>query len=96
MVNVDVTLPLEFELSQNYPNPFNPSTTIKFAIPEATMVTLNVFNALGEEVALLVDGFMESGIHEVNFDAVGLNSGMYFYRLQAGDFNQVKKMTLLK
>ena len=60
------------------------------------MVTLNVFNALGEEVALLVDGFIESGIHQVNFDAVGLNSGMYFYRIQAGDFTQVKKMTFLK
>ena len=96
VVNVDVTNPVEFELSQNYPNPFNPSTTIKFAIPEATLVTLKVFNALGEEVALLVDRIMESGIHEVNFEAVGLNSGMYFYRIQAGDFTQVKKMTLLK
>ena len=96
VVNVDVTNPVEFELSQNYPNPFNPSTTIKFAIPEAAMVTLAVYNTLGEEVALLVDRFMESGIHEVNFEAVGLNSGMYFYRIQAGDFAQVKKMTLLK
>ena len=96
IVNVDIISPVDFELSQNYPNPFNPSTTIKFAIPEATMVTLAVFNALGEEVALLVDGFMESGIHQVNFEAVGLNSGMYFYRIQAGDFTQVKKMTLLK
>jgi plastocyanin len=95
-VYVDVTNPVAFELSQNYPNPFNPSTTIKFAIPEATLVTLKVFNALGEEVALLVDGFMESGIHEVNFDAFRLNSGMYFYRIQAGDFTQVKKMTFLK
>ena len=96
VVYVDVTNPVEFELSQNYPNPFNPSTTIKFAIPEATMVTLRVFNALGEEVALLVDRFMESGIHQVNFEAVGLISGIYFYRIQAGDFAQVKKMTLLK
>jgi len=96
VVFVEVTIPVEFELSQNYPNPFNPSTTIKFAIPEATMVTLTVFNALGEEVALLVDRIMESGIHEINFEAVGLNSGMYFYRIQAGDFIQVKKMTLLK
>jgi len=96
VIFVEVTIPVEFELSQNYPNPFNPSTIIKFAIPEATMVTLTVFNALGEEVALLVDRFMESGIHEVNFEAVGLNSGMYFYRIQAGEFTQVKKMTLLK
>jgi len=96
VVFVDITIPVEFELSQNYPNPFNPSTTIKFAIPEATMVTLKVFNALGEEVALLVDRIMEGGIHEVNFEAIGLNSGMYFYRIQAGEFTQVKKMTLLK
>ena len=96
IVNVDILTPVEFELSQNYPNPFNPSTTIKFVIPEATMVTLRVFNALGEEVALLVDRLMESGIHQVNFEAIGLNSGMYFYRIQAGDFNQVKKMTFLK
>jgi plastocyanin len=96
IVNVDIITLVEFELSQNYPNPFNPSTTIKFAIPEATTVTLKVFNALGEEVALLVDGFMESGIHQVNFEAIGLNSGMYFYRIQAGDFTQVKKMTILK
>ena len=96
VVFVEVTIPAQFELSQNYPNPFNPSTTIKFAIPEATMVTLKVFNALGEEVALLVDRIMEIGIHEVNFDAVRINSGMYFYRIQAGEFIQVKKMTLLK
>jgi|GEM_PF-833626 len=96
VVYVDVTNPVEFELSQNYPNPFNPSTTIKLSIPEATMVTLTVYNTLGEEVSLLVDRFMESGIHEINFDATGLNSGMYFYRIQAGDFTQVKKMTLLK
>jgi hypothetical protein len=96
VVYVDVSNPVEFELAQNYPNPFNPSTTIKFSIPEATMVTLAVYNALGEEVSLLVDRFMESGIHQVNFEAVGLNSGMYFYRIQAGDFTQVKKMTFLK
>ena len=96
VVNVDVTNPTQFELSQNYPNPFNPSTTIKFTIPESAMVTLKVFNALGEEIALLVDRVMESGSYDVNFDASGLNSGMYFYRIQAGDFTQVKKMTLLK
>lgn len=96
VVYVDVAIPTKFELSQNYPNPFNPSTTIKFTIPESAMVTLSIFNALGEEVALLVNRVMESGTYEVNFNAVGLNSGMYFYRIQAGDFTQVKKMTLLK
>jgi len=96
IVFADVVNPLEFALEQNYPNPFNPSTTIKFTIPEASIVTLKVFNTLGQEVALLINQSMEAGVHEINFDAVGLNSGMYFYRLEAGDYVQVKKMTLLK
>ncbi len=96
IVNVDITTPIEYSLEQNYPNPFNPSTTIKFSVPEATRVTLTVFNTLGEEIAVLVNQFMEAGTHQVNFNAVNLNSGMYFYRLEAGDFVQVKKMTLLK
>jgi plastocyanin len=96
IVNVDIGNPIQFELSQNYPNPFNPSTTINFAIPEAATVTIKVFNTLGEEVATLVNKSMETGNHMVNFDASGLNSGMYFYKIEAGEFTQVKKMTLLK
>ncbi|MFC2102829.1 T9SS type A sorting domain-containing protein [Bacteroidota bacterium] len=96
VVNVDIGNPVQFELSQNYPNPFNPNTTINFAIPEAAEVTIKVFNTLGEEVATLVNKNMETGNHTVNFDASGLNSGMYFYKIEAGSFTQVKKMTLLK
>ncbi len=96
IVNVDIKTPTEFELSQNYPNPFNPSTTIKFSIPEGSQVSLKIYNSLGQEIKTLVNRFMEAGVHTVNFNAVDLNSGMYFYRLDAGEFTQVRKMTLLK
>ena len=96
VVNVEVINPVQYNLSQNYPNPFNQSTTIKFSIPEASNVTLKVFNTLGEEVSVLVNRIMEAGSHEINFNASQLHSGMYFYRLDAGTFSQVKKMTLLK
>ena len=95
-VNVDVTGPVQFELAQNYPNPFNPSTTIKFSIPQSSVVTLKIYNALGQEVRTLVNGFTESGLHTVNFDASNLNSGVYFYKLDSGQFSEVKKMTLIK
>lgn len=95
-INVEVTTPLQFELSQNYPNPFNPSTKIKFSIPQSADVTLKIFNVLGQEVATLVDQNMESGVHTINFDASELNSGIYFYKLDAGSFSEVKKMTLIK
>lgn len=95
-VNVEVIAPVQFELSQNYPNPFNPNTTIKFSIPQSSNVSLKVFNALGQEVSTLVNQNMEAGSHTINFDATQLNSGIYFYRLEAGMFNEVRKMTLLK
>jgi hypothetical protein len=95
-VNVDVTSPNRFELVQNYPNPFNPSTTIQFALPQSSFVTLRVYNALGQEVSTLVNGFTESGIHSINFDASNLNSGIYFYKLDAGQYSDVRKMTLIK
>ena len=96
LVNVDVKGPLQFELSQNYPNPFNPSTTINFSIPQSSNVTLKIFNTLGQEVATLVNENMESGVHTINFDASALNSGIYFYRLDAGQYSEVRKMTLIK
>ncbi len=96
VIFVEVVIPLEFELEQNYPNPFNPSTTIKFSIPEGNEVSLKIYNSLGQEIRTLVNRFMEAGVHTVNFDAVKLNSGMYFYRLEAGKFSQVRKMTLIK
>jgi hypothetical protein len=95
-VNVDINAPIQFELAQNYPNPFNPSTTIKFSLPQNSFVTLKVYNALGQEVSTLVNGFTESGIHSINFDASNLNSGIYFYKLDAGKYSDVRKMTLIK
>ena len=95
-VSVDVTAPVQFELVQNYPNPFNPSTTINFSIPQSSIVTLKVFNTLGQEVKTLINQNMESGVHSISFDASELNSGIYFYRLNAGQFSEVRKMTLIK
>ncbi|MCW9066440.1 MAG: T9SS type A sorting domain-containing protein [Ignavibacteriaceae bacterium] len=95
VINVDVA-PEQFELSQNYPNPFNPSTTINFSIPQSSIVTLKVFNTLGQEVKTLVNQNMESGVHSISFDASELNSGIYFYKLDAGQFTEVRKMTLIK
>lgn len=96
-VEADVTtLPVKFDLAQNFPNPFNPTTTINYAIPQASNVTLKVYNMLGQEVKTLINRFMEAGDHSIKFDAKDLNSGLYFYKLEAGSFNMVKKMTLLK
>ena len=95
-INVEVTNPVQFELSQNYPNPFNPSTTINFTIPQSSIVNLKVFNALGEEVKSLVNKQLESGTHSITFDATDLNSGIYFYRIEAGQYSDVRKMTLIK
>ncbi len=81
-----VEIPAEYALSQNYPNPFNPSTTIRYALPQKSAVSLRVYNALGQDVAGLVEGDQEAGYHEVKFDASNLSSGFYIYRLTAGDF----------
>ncbi|MCB9248516.1 MAG: S8 family peptidase [Ignavibacteriales bacterium] len=97
-------LPNEFVLNQNYPNPFNPTTSIKFNLPTESKVRLNVFNVLGEEVAELVNNNLQAGFHSVQFDARSLNSGIYFYKIEAGDpsagsghgFVQIRKMMLLK
>lgn len=88
--------PDHFVLKQNYPNPFNPSTTIKYSISTNGFVTLRVFNAIGEEVSTLVNEFKEAGNYDVNFNAAELTSGIYFYKLQAGDLVETKKMVLLR
>ncbi|MCU0414570.1 MAG: T9SS type A sorting domain-containing protein, partial [Ignavibacteriaceae bacterium] len=85
-----------FTLYQNYPNPFNPATTIKFALPVDSRVKINIYNSLGQLVETLVDKEMESGYHEINFDASRLASGVYLYQLQAGEYVSVKKMLMLK
>jgi hypothetical protein len=95
-VEIDVIGPLSFVLEQNYPNPFNPSTNIKYSVPETGNVKLSVYNTVGEEVALLVDGFSESGFFEVSFNASNLPSGVYMYKLQSANSVQTKKMMLLK
>ncbi|HEY6170855.1 MAG TPA: T9SS type A sorting domain-containing protein [Candidatus Kapabacteria bacterium] len=83
-------------LAQNFPNPFNPSTVIKYSVANAGNATLKVYNALGSEVASLVDGFVTTGEHEVNFDASGIPTGTYYYTLKSGDFSQTKRMVLSK
>jgi hypothetical protein len=95
-VEVDVTAPLAFNLDQNYPNPFNPSTNVKFSVPEAGNVKLSVYNLVGEEVAVLVNGFSQAGTFEVTFDASNLSTGVYLYKLQSANSVQTKKMMLLK
>jgi hypothetical protein len=89
-------LPSMYALSQNYPNPFNPSTTIRYGLPVRSHVTLAVFNTLGQQVGTLVHGEQEAGYHEAVFDATGVASGVYLYRLQAGSFVQTKRMLILK
>ncbi|MEN3038881.1 MAG: T9SS type A sorting domain-containing protein, partial [Candidatus Kryptonium sp.] len=91
-----VGVPTDYALHQNYPNPFNPTTTITYDIPIRTKVKLVVYNILGQEVAVLVDGEQEAGRYSVKFDAMSLPSGVYFYRLEAGKFVEVKKMMLVK
>lgn len=90
------SLPGEFTLSQNYPNPFNPSTVISYQVPVNTDVRLEVFNMLGQSVALLVNEQKAAGSHTVSFDAAELSSGIYIYRIHSAGFNQTRKMLLIK
>ncbi len=89
-------LPLSILLEQNYPNPFNPTTTIQYAIPTEGIVTLKVYNILGQEIRTLVNEEKPAGTYEVEFDGTGLASGIYFYKLQAGNFIETKKTLLIK
>ena len=90
------SIPKEFSLFQNYPNPFNPRTTIKYSIPQKSVVTITVYDILGKEVSKLVNEEKLSGTYEVQFDGSKLSSGVYFYRLHAGSFLKTKKLVLLK
>jgi len=89
-------VPKSFDLSQNYPNPFNPSTTIRYSLPQQTHVTLTVFNTLGQQVSTQVNENEDVGYHDVRFDASGLASGVYFYRLQAGSFVKTMKCVIVR
>ncbi|TLY30016.1 MAG: T9SS type A sorting domain-containing protein [Ignavibacteria bacterium] len=85
-----------YSLAQNYPDPFNPTTTLRYDLPQPSYVLMTVHNVLGQLVKTLVDGVQDAGFRSVSFDASALPSGVYFYRLQAGDFVGVKKMLLAK
>ncbi len=95
-IEVTIDKPAKYELSQNYPNPFNPSTTIRFDLPEVSYIKLTVYNTLGEEVKTLVSENKQPGYYEVTLNISELAGGVYFYRLQAGNFIQVRKMLFLK
>ncbi len=95
-VMVDMGLPTNFALEQNYPNPFNPETVIRYALPVAGDVTIEVFNGLGEKIATLVDGLKEAGNHQVSFKVDNLPSGLYFCKMTAGKFTSTRKMMLLR
>jgi hypothetical protein len=92
----DIGTPTSFQLYQNYPNPFNPTTTIRYSLPNRSHAALAVFNTLGQQVAILQNGEQDAGFHEVQFDGSRLASGVYFYRLQAGEFVHTSKMLLTK
>jgi len=89
-------MPNSFSLKQNYPNPFNPRTMIEYTLPKSEKVLLTVYNLLGEEVTRLIDKRIAAGVHQVTWDALNVASGIYFYRLKAGDFIQTRKMVVLK
>ena len=93
---LDLSVPDRYELSQNFPNSFNPTTNIRFAIPHSGQVKLTVYNVAGQEVATLVNAVLSAGAYNVDFDARHLSSGVYFYRIEAGSFMQVKKMLLTR
>lgn len=95
-IEVEVTSPLTFNLSQNYPNPFNPTTKINYSIPSDSKVTISVYSITGELVAELVNDFVSAGSYSVDFDGRNLASGMYIYKMAAGNFTQTNKMMLMK
>lgn len=96
IIEVNVTTPSQFELSQNYPNPFNPTTKINYAVPFDSKVTISVYSVTGELIAELVNDFVTAGAYSVDFDGRNLASGMYIYKMTAGNFTQTNKMMLMK
>jgi hypothetical protein len=96
IVEVEITQPIEYSLSQNYPNPFNPSTTIAYSILKDGLVTLKVYDVLGEEVATLINEVQSAGTRNITFTASELSSGVYYYQLVSGEFISTKKLILMK
>ncbi|MHB8132344.1 MAG: InlB B-repeat-containing protein, partial [Mobilitalea sp.] len=95
-VESENAIPINYSLKQNYPNPFNPVTKIKYALPERANVKLSIYDLLARELVVLVNGTKEAGWYEVSFDGTNLSSGTYFYRLEAGNYVEVKKLLLIK
>jgi hypothetical protein len=100
-VNVVITAPAEFSLNQNYPNPFNPSTKISFSLTDDSKVYLKVYDVLGNEITTLVNKELTAGTYSYDFNAANINSGVYFYRIEAigingNNFIDMKKMMLIK
>jgi hypothetical protein len=95
-IEVNLSLGINFKLDQNYPNPFNPSTTISYELPVPSIVTLKVYDVLGKEIVTLVNMEENAGVHEFDFNADKLASGIYLYKIKAGTFEQTRKMILLK
>jgi photosystem II stability/assembly factor-like uncharacterized protein len=95
-IEIAGSYPYEYKLFQNFPNPFNPATLIKYSIPAEGKVKLRIFNSIGEEITTLVNEFKQAGNYEVNYNAAGLASGVYYYRLETDNFVSMKKMILLK
>ena len=89
-------LPTGYQLEQNFPNPFNPTTVVSYQLPVVSDVRLGVYDLLGREVAVLVDGHRTAGTYSVRWDASGFASGVYFYRLNAGQYVESRKMVLMK
>jgi hypothetical protein len=83
-------------MDQNYPNPFNPSTTITYSLPVASNVKLSVFNALGQQVKIIENVYKNAGSYKITLNAYDLNSGIYFYKIEAGQFSSIRKMILVK
>lgn len=94
--NISSEIPAGFSLKQNYPNPFNPVTNIQFGLSKNEFVSIIVFDILGKEIATLVNEYKQAGTYQVDFKATSLTSGVYFYRMKAGTFTDIKRMTLLK
>ena len=93
---INSTIVNNYHLYQNFPNPFNPITTINFDISQDGFVSLKIFDVVGSEIVSLIDKELKAGKHKVNFNAIGLSSGVYFYRLEVHDFCSFRKMILLK
>jgi len=94
--NVDNNVLGSFSLSQNYPNPFNPTTMINYQLPKISAVQISIYNILGQKITTLVDKRQNAGTYQVEWDASAFASGIYYYRIQAGEFHDVKKMVLIR